>query len=379
MSARKVLSRACDSCRCRKTKCSGTQPCPAYQAAGFICLYRSVQKRRGPKTSSRLWYPQTINYPNKSTAVSYNSDGTDILADRIKRDVAVTVRGNFLAAVAGPPNILEQCLCLYMQFNFPIAPIVHEASIRTGGRLVFSDTPSSVLFQSADQCQCLSSMRTFALATAVCASVAAVMPTSLLPCREQILQPALHASRDMLAAYEDFDLEYPDSSSLAIRLFQSTALQHLTGRIGVAWHVYSQATLLAHRMRLHDEQSLPQDNPTERKLLRYLFWHMNLSDISAAILSNRVALLRKPYLSGPITLEGSVDHDSVQLTCYGPGIEDKLLMGYHLGRRVWDHAADIVDTMRSNKEHASSTSKYSNTVYDSPYPNQKSGGSRNFS
>jgi hypothetical protein len=60
--------------------------------------------------------------------------------------------------------------------------------------------------------------------------MSSVMPESLLAYGKLADRLFLKASRDMLKLYEDFDLEYPDSTSLAIRSLQSSALQHNTGR-----------------------------------------------------------------------------------------------------------------------------------------------------
>ncbi|KAI9104570.1 nuclear protein, partial [Phlyctochytrium arcticum] len=41
-------SKACDTCRRKRTKCSGEYPCSGCKAFGFSCHYSITTKRRGP-------------------------------------------------------------------------------------------------------------------------------------------------------------------------------------------------------------------------------------------------------------------------------------------------------------------------------------------
>ncbi|KAH7117200.1 hypothetical protein B0J13DRAFT_570872 [Dactylonectria estremocensis] len=48
---RNLVSRACDRCKSRKSKCSGSQPCQQCVAAVAECSYLTVQRMRGPPKS----------------------------------------------------------------------------------------------------------------------------------------------------------------------------------------------------------------------------------------------------------------------------------------------------------------------------------------
>jgi hypothetical protein len=170
----------------------------------------------------------------------------------------------FISALPSIPVIdaVNYCIDLYMQYTFPTAPIIHEPTLRADALLFFSGTsPHILLFGDDDENRRVVHMRAFALITALCASVASVIPESLLPYRHVVVIPFLRASRNVLKAYEDYDFDYPNSTSLSIRILQSTALQSTSGKTGAAWHVLGQATLLIQNLHLHREEAIGQHSP----------------------------------------------------------------------------------------------------------------------
>ncbi|CAG9948063.1 unnamed protein product [Clonostachys rosea f. rosea IK726] len=117
----------------------------------------------------------------------------------------------------------------------------------------------------------IGALRSLTLLTALCAAVTYVVPKALVPNKHMTAPLSLRASRQMLSIYEDYDLENPNSSSLSIRLFLSSAIQNATGTHGEAFHILGEAGLIAMRMRLYDESSLDGVEPIEENLLRNPF------------------------------------------------------------------------------------------------------------
>ncbi|TPX71219.1 hypothetical protein SpCBS45565_g01252 [Spizellomyces sp. 'palustris'] len=52
-------TRACDTCRRKRTKCSGGQPCEGCIAFGLVCAYTAPQKKRGPPKRAEAQKTQT--------------------------------------------------------------------------------------------------------------------------------------------------------------------------------------------------------------------------------------------------------------------------------------------------------------------------------
>ncbi|KAL4773306.1 hypothetical protein BDW60DRAFT_206597 [Aspergillus nidulans var. acristatus] len=122
------------------------------------------------------------------------------------------------------------------------------------------------------------------------------MPSCVLAYGKAVDRLLLKASRDMLKIYEDFDLEFPDSTSLSIRSLQSSTLQHITGRKGAAFHVLGQATLLAQSLHLYDEQAVLKNDPIESRLLRLTFWILYSDDKGGQVLGARPTVLHELLL-----------------------------------------------------------------------------------
>jgi hypothetical protein len=177
------------------------------------------------------------------------------------------------------------------------------------------------------------------------------MPDMLVPHGKALVEPFLHASRETLRSFEDYDLEHPSSASMTIRLFHSTALQHATGRSGAAWHVHGQAALIAQNLRLYREQAVAQGgDAVESQLLRLHFWHMYASDQVAAVFQARAVVLDETLFHEALNLQPNskqgaalTDPNKPQ---YDEGFEPRLLTGFHLWQSVSCRAAKIVLRMR---------------------------------
>ncbi|KAF4918616.1 hypothetical protein CGCVW01_v008710 [Colletotrichum viniferum] len=225
----------------------------------------------------------------------------------------------------------------------------------------------TVFDEGADK-ERIAAMRPFTLLTALCAAVASIYPDSILAYRDLVATPFLQASRRMIKVYEDYDTQYPDSSSLAIRLFQSAALQHSAGKTPLAWHVLSQGGLLAQHLRLHDEHVLSKCDPLESTLLRNNFWMLYVFDKAAISLASRHVTLHEPLFDSTMTIQES---DPARVPLLDPrmrnvpvSFEDTLMAGFHLIQRCWASAGRLLLAIRSERQNTTLNSSTAETTSD---------------
>lgn len=238
----------------------------------------------------------------------------------------------------------------------------HEATLRaTVSRFFISpsggDDPSengariSRCFAANNERERIGALRTYTVLTALCAAVAYVLPESLLPNKHLIAPLFLRAARETLRIYEDYDLERPNSSSISIRLFLSSAIQNATGTHGVAFHILGEAGLIAMRMRLYDESSLEGREPIEENLLRNAFWQLYVCDKTALVMKGRPVTIHESLFETELTLKthsrSSVPLFEVGRESSGAGIEDRLVEGFHVIRRLWAMATRVIQAMES--------------------------------
>ncbi|KAH8896834.1 hypothetical protein GQ53DRAFT_838309 [Thozetella sp. PMI_491] len=194
-------------------------------------------------------------------------------------------------------------------------------------------------------------MRSFGLVTAVCAATSLVHQKCCLHFGDTTGPLFLEAARRMLREYEDHDIQNPDSSSLQIRMLLSTCFQHYAGENALAWHVVSQAGLIARQMCLYTEKAVMQHDPLESTLLRLSFWTLHMADSTAACVQNRGVVLQESLFNTSIDLEEFglnqvplIDTDSVY---YEEGFERSLLSGFHTMRRLWTVGAKLMLAIRA--------------------------------
>lgn len=404
-----------------KRKCDGAAPCNNCASADVSCEYLTPRKR-GPRPASSRSHSnigQTVEEPLHSaictaeSAVAVQSEspnfpttsGADtshlqlssvplgtsatstssLLAgsgnNNSQVQAAITVYCDLLAALAvsvpsdTPASITDQCISLYTQDVFGALPMCHEAALRmTVGRFFMSNLAGdshleirsqvSHLFIATDEPELVTTLRSLTLLTALCASVIYVVPEDVLPDKHLTGPLFLRAARDMLRIYEDYDLEHPDSSSLIIRLFLSTAVQTATGRQQLAFHILNEAGLVAMRLRLYDEASLEGLGPFEEKLRRNAFWQLYVCDHTALVMKGRPVTIHEKLFDAELSLEPR-SQNGVSLFEHGHSsqgaiIEDRLLEGFHLIRRLWAIAARIIQAIESRSRSEVGAAGHSN-------------------
>lgn len=250
-------------------------------------------------------------------------------------------------------DLIHNCINLFLQYMFPNTPIAHEGTLRAAASLFLPENHPDILGTTLGPFThaFTSYAKSFTLITALCAFATSVMPELLLPKRDLLTGPFLQSSKAMLSLYENYDLEQPDSTSLTIRIWQSGALQNLTGRASGAWHCHSEVSLLALRLRLYDENALTRDSAIEPRLLHPNFWWLYSADKAAAGVENRISVLSKPLFEDGLTLlEHYKDEESLLDEERGiteGDLEQRICAGFHLKTQIWAAAATVTTKIKA--------------------------------
>ncbi|KAF2008491.1 hypothetical protein BU24DRAFT_403110 [Aaosphaeria arxii CBS 175.79] len=399
--SRSSVRRACDACKRRKVKCDTEHPCANCRIARLDCTYTVAQRKRGPRTilsasspscGSSLNLPISIPGPSRSASVaspeSRSPDTPSVayaspLQDSTPRrsvaefntvidstpspSVSQSIQSELLcslqSAIPVPSNpllVTNHCIDLFMQYVFPTAPWVHEPTLRGHAQLFFADSCTTTFPTATNRYELITLLRGFTLITALCASVVAMMPDMVNPPGQTLAKHFLHASMETLKSFEINDLEHPSAASMTIRLFHSSALQHITGKSGAAWHLQSQAALIANTLRLHSEHTVAQVNdPIESLLLRHHFWAIYASDQVAAAFQNRAFILDDSLFQENVTLQSIEKPGIALLDSERPQYDEqfvwRLLKGFYLFRSVSCQSAKIVLRMRRHGPSVSET------------------------
>lgn len=106
----------------------------------------------------------------------------------------------------------------------------------------------------------------------------------------------------MLHAYEHVDVEFPDASSLAIRMFQAGAL-HTDGKLRPSWQLFGAALRLGEQMQLQDPRSLQGLDNSEIRLRVIAFRTLRLSARYHRDVENRSLSIYDPPWSAVTCLD----------------------------------------------------------------------------
>ncbi|KAF7171511.1 hypothetical protein CNMCM5623_003839 [Aspergillus felis] len=396
----------------RNDQCDGLPTCKNCYAAKASCRYPTPQKRgpkpvklrdHSPREPLESTFPATASSVESGDAELLVARGSSYLASDSPLSNSVTSRTllellgsqaqtatrvhlDLLAGllIATPPHtaasIADHCISLYTQYIFGVVPICHEGRLRDTANRFFT-LPSGAdgladhhariwrCFAANTEREQVEILRSLTLLTAVCAEVAYVAPDSLLPDKHLIAPLFLHASRQTLRVYEDYDIEHPNSSSLSIRMLLSSAIQQATGKQEVAFHILNEAGLMAMQMRLYDESSLAGQEPIEENILRNAFWQLYVCDKTAFVMKTRPVTIHEPLFECELTLKDHSQH-SVPLFVHGQeqsdaGLEYQLLERFHVIRRLWALAARVIQAMVSNSRTAPDPNTKAETSPDS--------------
>ncbi|KAH7010169.1 hypothetical protein EDB80DRAFT_839379 [Ilyonectria destructans] len=277
----------------------------------------------------------------------------ELLVWRLRDDLVAAVHDSLPSIPI--KKVGDECFDLVFHRLFPCFPLLHEPSLRASACQFFDSIDGSEEQSSphgiGTQNERIALMRSFASVTFICGTAAFTFRRSFLPYGDLVGVPFLWASREMLRHYEDYDLQHPNSTSIAIRALHSSSLKRHTGQNGLAWHVFGQASLIAQALRLHSEKEVIKYNTLEATLLRFSFWVLYVSDKSAISMRIRAIVFHEPLFDSEMDID-PYGPDRVALLDptrphNQPPFEDTLLARFHLIRRNWSFAARIFWEIRS--------------------------------
>lgn len=316
--------------------------------------------------------PQTYLFPPSASTSPLHSGVIAVTSNLLfetptsQTESAVTIHLRLLSglleavpSVSGA-DIANSCIHLYARYVFGAFPLCHEATLRAtvsrffiplldAGDHAENRRPITLCFAADSERERIGALRRLTLLTALCAAVAYVVPETLMADKQVVAPLFLRASRETFKIFEDYDLEYPDSCSLGIRHFFSSAIQSATGMYGAAFHMLNQAGLIAMKMRLYDESSLEGLDPIEEKLLRNTFWQLYVCDQTALIMKGRPVTIHESLFETEFTIK-TQSRCSVPLLIHnersqGARLEDCLAEGFHVICRLWTMAAHVIHSM----------------------------------
>lgn len=414
-----VRAHACDRCKRRKAKCNGTTPCSHCTRADVPCERQAIFRRPGPRVAKRpavtnegLQLHRELHRVDNDLEPTV-TDGDILQPPSIQTDVTVhdspeTTWTNRSAGLVTPiptvhtpgsvdvapgspvwseflqirarlnshftssptlygeiEDVAHTCIDLFLLFLFPNTPIAHEPTLRASIPLLSADAAAlSPAF--ADDLSChtsptIGSVRRFTLITALCAHIISVVPETLSKKPKSLSVIFFDASKSMLKAYEPYDLEHPDSTSLTIRMWHSSCAQNTTGQIGASWHYHMEACCLAQRLRLFNEASISRPSVLESQLLRANFWHLYLAEKTQVAFRSRPPIIDERICDGEFNLLEQGDNVVPFLSNTRKenqdDLESRIMIGFHLRRRISATAAALIDDIAgySRLVHTGST------------------------
>ncbi|KAF5005216.1 hypothetical protein FDECE_8337 [Fusarium decemcellulare] len=168
--------------------------------------------------------------------------------------------------------------------------------------------------------------------------IAHLRPCDVYPEHDTIASLFLASSQAMLHPYAGYDISYPTSASLVIRIFHASSYQ-MMGNSSLAWHTMDEAIRLAEQMRLYDESSYDGLDPIEAKLRRNAFWFLFSASRSASVLNGRKRALAEFHLPGLLTTIFSSDNSPPLVDQSRPEnknqFENNLVNGIRRHHDVW--------------------------------------------
>ncbi|KAH7174194.1 uncharacterized protein B0J16DRAFT_348273 [Fusarium flagelliforme] len=365
---------ACNPCKRRKVRCDGSETCSNCRISHLDCVYshpstrRSQRVRRVHLTSGEDDHsfgdsvdygiqssvsPQSLPSAGSESVCRDSSLNLNFYLDPAHVHSALQTTAGALLSPEPIHEAVHKCVDFFVQYQFPNTPIAHEPTLRAAALLITAESVppfASLISSASDLHQQVPYLRQFTLATALCASVMSVLPDRPPSQRALLATSFLSASRAMLRRYEEHDLENPDSTSLLIRMWHSAAMQNSTGRVGTSYHYHAEAAYLAQRMRLYSEMSVQEHSRLEAPSLRASFWLLYLADKTSAALQALPAVLNEESFRRDFTLLENGGDDGFLLDpsrkVNEKSLESRLFVGFHLKRRIWVAAANLLTEIR---------------------------------
>ena len=223
--------------------------------------------------------------------------------------------------------------CLY-----PLMPIVYRPKIELG----------LCLLQPGIERRAID-LEVFTLTVALCAITAAIVPSTIFSQGSRVAEKFYVISKRSLKLYSQ--TEQPNSSSIAIRYFQS-GYTHSVGQPRTTWDELESAIELAQIMRLHEESSYTGMDVVESQLCRRLFWVLFTGDKSAAILGKHQITLGRYLLESGITVQysESLEGEDCSFSLNTENSAPRLITGFNLNQDLWRAAYLVLLEIESLRE-----------------------------
>ncbi len=273
------------------------------------------------------------------------------LVNRVENVLAL---GRSTATTTVTFDLVHSCIDMFLQYMFPNTPIAHEPTLRAGASLFLQETARR-------------GQRRYYIRIAIrIRRTPRLSPSSPLFARSSCpwYQTRCYLTRIYLPARSWNRPGQCSDCTKRVILINPTRLlwlsvygtqghrQNSTGRIGPAWHYHSEASLLALRLRLYDEEAVRRDSAVESRLLRASFWLLYLADKSAAALESRTPVLTEHLFDGDLTLLKNRDHDEPLLdearNVVQNGLEGRISLGFHLKAQIWTAAAHVITEVKAH-------------------------------
>ena len=225
----KMASRACDACKVRKIRCSGTSPCARCTSSGIACTFNSSHGTRGPKKLRS----STIDKISKS---QQEEQPVEVLENNTP-----TLQGTDVSEIS---NIID----IYNTRLYPIWPIVDSEELKEA----LKQTPVA-----SHQLQ---------LANAVAlATVAQLKLLTLWNCASA-LSPSEEYSKD------------GSLNSLQVSFFLHIYYENIDGGGARSLLYLREAITIAQILRLEHETTYGSFSEEDQMMYRRVFWLLFISE-----------------------------------------------------------------------------------------------------
>lgn len=277
--------------------------------------------------------------PQVEAAVESNDSMTASLAHACHRKLLAGLSLATGEFALNPDKLTRRCVDLFISFVFPLVPVVCESTLRSLSVALPSFAEHVQAPLDSLTTEMINSIRSYSLLTAVCSAILHCMPLDVCPQGDALATLFLNASETTLRLFSAQDVANPTSSSLSIRIIQSSC-HHVMGDADLAWNAMDEAMRLAVQMRLYDECSYEILDPIEAQMRRNAFWSLYSSDRSACLLNSRPLQLDEFRLQTPFTTRFKTGqatpllglHESSHLDQF----EECILQGFLKNHDIWD-------------------------------------------
>lgn len=241
---KRIITRACDPCRTRKIKCSGTQTesglgeCTNCIRSGLTCTTREPSKRRGPRGK-------------QSNVLDMLKSNTSYSPPVEEQDNKDNIKSNFNIVTS---QMIEECAADFFNLLYPTMPILHPKELEDIDFELEKDR--------------------YALASALCALI-------YIQCRNQErLDLVQHVLK--VRSKTDF-VSNPSHRSITTSFFLFACYFGLNDH-NCAWYHLREAITFAQLFKLDVEETY-LGNPPNGNSLRKLFWLLFVTERAYGIQS----------------------------------------------------------------------------------------------